>query len=81
MKLNQVTQNQTEIELGDRTVFFSYSTPVAVFVPGQGVKVTEQYHSVTTSKHINQFVQRTGAKTVEKVPQSFLDDLGNRITI
>ena len=77
VKLKQVAPNQTEVELTDgTTVFFSYSTPVAAHVPGEGYCKTDKQWSRTTSKHIGQFIARNGGsgKTVEK-PQSFFDQM------
>ena len=73
MRLKKVGANQTEIEMGKWTILFSYDTPVAAFYPGKGHFKTEENHSVTTTKHINQFVK--DARQVEKRPQSFFDRL------
>ncbi len=62
MKLNAIGPNQTEIERADGvTIFYSYNTPVAAFVPGKGALCSSQKYSVTTSKHVNQTVARWGA--------------------
>jgi len=76
MKLNPIKSNMTEIELSDgTTVLFSYKTPVACCMgDGSGFYRTDHKWSVTTSKHINQWL--AGAKAQEK-PQSFFDDLGD----
>lgn len=69
-KLTPVGSNQTEIEKADGvTVFFSYSTPVAAFVPGRGVLVCKEKYSKTTSAHINKTAARWGG-TVTEVPQA-----------
>lgn len=58
MKLTPLATNMTELELQDgTTVLFSYKTPVAGFIPGQGVFKTEQFFSQTTSKHINKWIK------------------------
>jgi hypothetical protein len=58
MKLTPIAANMTELELTDgTTVFFSYKTPVAGFIPGQGVFRTEEFFSQTTSKHINKWIR------------------------
>lgn len=76
MKLNPVGSNQTEVEReGGVTVFYSYQTPVAAFVPGKGALVTNKRYSKTTSRHVNQFVQRTGALTQTSVDQGVIDQL------
>lgn len=75
MKLKSIAANQTEIEHADgRTVFFSYSTPVAIFVPGKGALVTTTKHSKTTSRHINKTIARWGA-TRHDVTQEAIDRL------
>lgn len=75
MKLNPVGSNQTEIERdGGVTVFYSYQTPVAAFVPGKGALVTNKKYSVTTSRHINQAVERWGA-TKTLVDQGVIDQI------
>ena len=77
MKLNAIGPNQNEIEkTGGVTVFFSYSTPVAVFVPGQGALCSSTTYSKTTSKHVNQAVQRWGS-TRHEVEQSVIDQHAN----
>lgn len=68
MKLNPIGKNKTEIQMGDRTVFYSYSTPVAVFVGGgksRGAVVTEKKFSATTSRHIGQILRVWGCSSVE----------------
>jgi len=58
MKLTPIAANMTELELEDgTTVFFSYKTPVAGFIPGQGVFRTEEKFSQTTTKHINKWIR------------------------
>jgi hypothetical protein len=78
MKLNRINNTAaTEIELPNgNTVLFSYSTPVACHIPGQGFYRTTKQWSRTTSKHINQWIARHGgsgkALTIE---QSALDSM------
>lgn len=80
MQINPIAPNQTEVTLNDGTVIlFSYKTPVAAFLPdadqddGAFIR-TRQKWSVTTSKHINAWLNGTMAVSV---PQSKLDKLGN----
>jgi len=80
MKLKVIAANQTEIEKDNgNTVFFSYNTPVAVFVPGRGGLVTEKKWSRTTSKHCTQAIARWGC-TRTNVPQSEIDALASQPT-
>lgn len=77
-KLNPIGSNQTELELADgTTVLFSYKTPVAALIPGKGWFKTECRWSVTTSKHINQWLRKNASAlaAVQTAPQSFFDGL------
>lgn len=56
MKIKPAGSNMTEVEIDGTTVLVSYSTPVAAFVPGQGVLRTEKWFSRTTSKHITKWI-------------------------
>lgn len=69
MKLNPLGSNQAEVEIGGNTVFFSYRTPVAANVDGRCYR-TEKHWSVTTSKHINRWLD---GRTAEQKPQEFFD--------
>lgn len=78
MKLRHIANNVTELEFGTSpaiTVLFSYDTPVAACIPGKGWFRTETRHSVTTSRHINQWLD--GAKAQE-IPQAWFDSLASR---
>lgn len=73
MKLTTLGSNQTQLELSNGTqVLFSYNTPVAAFSSEFGWIKTDKYHSKTTSKHINAWVNIYSVRTV---PQEMLDDL------
>ena len=76
MKLNHIASNKNEITLADGTqVLFSYATPVACYD-----KHTYDYYrtdkkwSVTTSRHINKWLD--GVHASEK-PQAYFDNLFN----
>lgn len=70
MKLKPNGSNQTVIVVGDAEILFSYSTPVAYSGP-EGCFKTEVKHSVTTSRHINQW----GANGFPTRPQTWFDNL------
>jgi hypothetical protein len=73
MKLYNVGSNQTLLVLNDGTeVFFSYNTPVAASTNDLGLVRTSKKHSVTTSKHINQWLN---GRYSSLVSQEFLDNL------
>lgn len=86
MQIRNVGSNMTELSTSGATVLFSYSTPVAAFVLGRVDDInhrearyirTEQFHSATTSKHINKWLRDKGLDPdkVRKVPQMELDYL------
>jgi hypothetical protein len=72
MKLKQIASNMTELQLDDAHVLFSYETPVAACIFGEGFVRTEKHWSPTTSKHINKWLDGVEAP---EVPQEFLDNL------
>ena len=74
MKLKQLGSNQTELDLGDVQVFFSYETPVAARLTDGSLVRTDQWYSATTSKHINKWLGKGCCDTVA-VPQSVINDL------
>lgn len=72
MKLTSLAANQTVIERANGvSVFYSYSTPVAAFVPGRGYLKSLTKYSVTTSKHVNKWTERRATD----VDQSEIDTL------
>ena len=76
MKLRQLGSDTTQItydlHTGKMDILFSYETPVAAWIPNRGYIRTQKKFSVTTTKHINQWLQ--GAEAQE-VPQSQLEEL------
>lgn len=67
MKLKKHGPNMTEIELaGGVTVLYSYETPVAAHVPGEGYMKSSKFFSRTTSKHVGQWLQGWAYKTVDQ---------------
>jgi len=73
MKIEKINTNVTKVYLKGWTVLFSYNTPVAaVEVSTWKFYRTSEFHSVTTSKHINQWLE---SRIAEEKPQSFFDQL------
>ena len=72
MQLTPIASNMTEIETDDARILFSYRTPVAAYVYGVGYVKTDKWWSVTTSRHINKWIDNC---TVKEVSQTFLDKL------
>ena len=74
MKLKPLGANKTQVTLANgAVVLFSYETAVAAQLPEGGFVRTSTRYSVTTSKHINQWLE--GARAQE-VPQADIDALG-----
>jgi hypothetical protein len=75
MKLNNLGANKTELTLTEGTVvFFSYRTPVAALLPSGRYVRTAKKWSVTTSKHINQWLGPF-KDSAEQEPQEFFDNI------
>ena len=73
LKLKPIASNMTEVETDRATVLFSYQTPVACcMTDGSGFFRTSKRWSVTTSRHINKWLD--GAQALER-DQSFFDSL------
>ena len=66
MRLSQRGGNAATVEIDGMTILFSYSTPVAVHICGQGFFKTKEKFSVTTSRHINAWLRAESA-TMDKV--------------
>ena len=77
MKLTPIASNMTVLELDNGTeILFSYSTPVAGNNNLSGFFVTEDYHSRTTTRHINRYLSQydlgEGAK---RISQATIDQM------
>jgi hypothetical protein len=66
MKLYQKGSNMTELDLGFAQVFFSYETPVAARLTDGTLVRTDERYSVTTTKHINKWLEGCDALTVSQ---------------
>ena len=72
MQLTPIASNMTEVETSEARILFSYRTPVAAYVFGEGFVRTEKWWSVTTSRHINKWLD---GGTAKEVSQTYLDNL------
>ena len=72
MQLTPIASNMTEVETSEARILFSYRTPVAAYVFGEGFVRTEKWWSVTTSRHINKWID---GGTAKEVSQTYLDKL------
>ncbi len=74
MKLTSLGANRTVLDFeGGPRVFFSYSTPVAAFIPGTGFVRTATIYSRTTTGHINAWLKSEGGLGAPVMPQWELD--------
>ena len=77
MRIKPIASNQTELHDNSGTiVLFSYETPVAAILPSGRVVRTATKYSVTTTKHINKWLQAMG--NVDTVEQAFINNLTNQ---
>ena len=73
MRLIPLGANKTELHTNSGAVIlFSYQTPVAAQLPQGGHVRTSTKYSVTTSKHITQWLDGSSA---EYVDQSIINEL------
>ena len=79
MQLTPIASNMTEVETSEARILFSYRTPVAAYVFGEGFVRTEKWWSVTTSRHINKWIGKD--VTTEEVSQTYLDNLVQEVII
>ena len=75
MQLTPIASNMTEVETSEARILFSYRTPVAAYVFGEGYVRTEKWWSVTTSRHINKWLDLRYGETAKEVSQTYLDNL------
>ena len=78
MQLTPIASNMTEVETSEARILFSYRTPVAAYVFGDGFVRTEKWWSVTTSRHINKWLD---GGTPKEVAQTYLDKLVQEVII
>lgn len=74
MKLKQLGSNMTEITTDNSNVLFSYETPVAGW-DDVGAFRTDQFFSVTTSRHINKYFEGVDATKIRVVKQEYIEDM------
>ena len=77
MQLTPIASNMTEVETSEARILFSYRTPVAAYIFGEGFVKTDQFWSVTTSRHINKWLKdgHDDLPKCKEIPQARLDSL------
>ena len=86
MKIKSIGSNKTELHLKDLRLLISYETPVALIRHLKGYSLglreglkTSEFHSVTTSKHVDQWLKENSFNP-DKVPtmsQSWFNEFLN----
>jgi len=77
LKIHASTANTIQAWIDDNLVLFSYNTPVAISTPTGFVKTSKKW-SVTTSKHINKFLNGHHA---EEVSQEEIEKIVTKNTV
>jgi hypothetical protein len=73
MRLTEIGANQTLMTMENGTiVLFSYSSPVAAFIPGRGYVRSENLYGLAAIRHVNDWIKDKDCSIVE---QSVIDDL------
>ena len=76
MKLTPIKANMNELTIGDKTILFSYKTPVAYHnVGGMLYFKTNKKWSNTTTRHINQWTCKGNGIKIVEIDQEVLDNL------
>jgi hypothetical protein len=67
MKLYPQNTNSVMVEFKNGIqVLFSYQTPVAAFIPGEGYLRSSNKFSNTTTRHINAWMGKESTKTIDQ---------------
>lgn len=74
IKLRVIGPNQTEVHVGEKVLFFSYNTLVAVYTRFGECFRTNEKHGRTTSKHLNNWCPDNAAfadpETLQKLAEA-----------
>lgn len=79
MKIKSIGLNKTLVSFKDCEILVSYETPVAGFTDKLGYFKTSEFHSMTTSKHINQYLPERVSLLI--IPQDRLNRLLDGLNI
>lgn len=72
-KIDVIKSNMTVLYTDNFTILYSYNTPVACYeYETRKYYCTNQFHSMTTSKHINQWL---GTNQAEQKDQNWFTNL------
>lgn len=67
MKIKNIASNMTELHTDSHVILFSYETPVAALRKADHEYLrTDLFWSVTTSRHINKWLQGVEAQTISQ---------------
>lgn len=74
--IKQYKTNLSEVTINGRGVLFSYSTPIAIN-QGGAIMATKKRFSVTTSRHLKEYLSRFPGVPVDYVDQCEIESLAN----
>ena len=78
MKVKTHGSNITEVIFSNgRSCLFSYETPVAAYIPGEGFFKTNYSWSSTTSRHVNKWLKQVGTGHAKLMDQSWFDQFAD----
>lgn len=66
VELKRLGPNVAQVEVGDRTILFSYDTPVCVRIGDGWHYVTTKYWSRTTTGHVKKWLAGAVAKPISQ---------------
>ena len=84
MRIKQIKANVTEITFENGSqVMFSYETPVAARGADGTAFKSERFYSVTTSKHIGQWLRSFGSHSdlAEAMPRDFFNAMSAGVAV
>lgn len=62
--------NFSEVTIGELTIWFSYSTPIALHTPESGTIARENDWSATTGKHLAHIERERGLSKSSRLPSA-----------
>ena len=78
MQIERIGDNETKVYTSVYTVLFSYNTPVGFF-NGNKYYRTDEFHSRTTSRHINKWLEGISADRISQITQKDIEQVANNL--
>lgn len=81
MRITKISNTCQELSFENADILISYQTIVGLFIPTRGFYITDEYHSVTTTKHIKLWLQDRRISDPIAISQDTLDNIKIAIEI